>query len=70
MAMSRKHYREVAEIINGANGEVFDTELSPAYVQGWLLSYVASGLATLFEYDNARFDRDKFMEACFPTPTE
>jgi hypothetical protein len=70
MAMSRKHYREVAEVINGAYTEHFDTELSPAYVQGWVLSYVAAGLAALFNEDNERFDRERFMEACFPTPTE
>lgn len=69
MAMSQKHYAQVAELIKDAYGEHFDTELSPQYVQGWLTSYMASGLASLFELDNPRFDRDKFMEACFPTNT-
>jgi len=70
MAMSRKNYRGVAEIINAAGTEHFDSELSPWYVQGWILSYVAAGLASLFAEDNERFDRERFMEACFPTPTE
>jgi hypothetical protein len=66
MSMSRRHYREVAQLIKEAYSEHFDTECSPAYVQGWLLSYVAAGLATMFELDNTNFDRYKFIEACFP----
>lgn len=66
MAMSRKDYREVAEIIKNAEKEHFDTELSPHYVQGWLCSEIASELAGMFERDNPRFDRQQFMEACFP----
>lgn len=68
--MSRKQYREVAEIIKGAYSEHFDTELTPHYAQGWVLAYVASGLAAMFELDNDNFDRDKFMAACFPPSVE
>ena len=64
--MSRKHYRQVAEIINTAMSERFDGELSPHYVQGWLCSEIASALAFAFEQDNPSFDRHKFLEACFP----
>lgn len=67
MSMSRKQYRDMAGILRDAYGEHFDTELSPQYVQGWLVSYIAAGLATVFEADNPRFDRARFMEACFPT---
>jgi hypothetical protein len=69
MAMSRKHYREAAEIIKDAYNEHFDTECSPGYVQGWLTSYIASGLAAMFELDN-NFNREQFMEACFPNTGE
>lgn len=70
MAMSRKQYRDMAAVINDAGNEHFDSEVSPEFVKGWMLSYVASGLASVFEIDNARFDRDKFMEACFPADKE
>jgi len=63
--MTRKHYSEVAEIIKSAMAERLDSEVSPYYAQGWFLSYVACGLADMFQQDNPRFDRDKFMEACF-----
>lgn len=64
--MSRKHYREVAEIIKVAHEEHFDTEVSPHFVQGWLCSEFASALADVFQLDNSNFDRYQFMEACFP----
>lgn len=70
MPMSCKHYREVADIIRGADNEHFDTECSAHYVQGWLTSYFASAMASMFKMDNPNFDRDKFMEACFPPAGE
>ena len=68
--MSRKHCREVAQIIQDAYNEHFDSEQSPQYAQGWLCSYIASAMATMFELDNSNFDRGKFMEACFPKHKE
>lgn len=70
MAMSRKHYREVASLIDDGWLEHFDTEVSPQYVQGWMLSFVASGLARIFAADNPNFDTNKFMEACFQRAKE
>lgn len=62
MAMSRKHYREVAEIIK------FETQViegSPDRdVADAVLRRVAGELASFFKRDNGSFDRAKFMEAC------
>lgn len=61
MAMSRKHYREAAEIIkrhrqisarSGDNTGVYAVE------------GVAEELADMFKRDNSAFDRARFMEAC------
>lgn len=67
MTMSRKHYREVAEIIRGNYELRLDTEMSVPNVQDYILQGVASQLAWMFSQDNPNFDRDKFMAACFPT---
>ncbi len=64
MAMSRKHYREVAEIIK----EQWDYSLTLEKSQGEtvraVLDSVASNLATMFRIDNSNFDRDRFLTAC------
>ncbi len=64
MAMSRKHYREVAEIIK----EEYDYSLALPMSEGMViratLVNVAGGLATMFKIDNTLFDRRQFMEAC------
>lgn len=70
MTVSHKHYRQVADIIQDAWKEPFSTELSPHYVQGWVLSYVASGLAEMFTQENPLFDRNLFLAACFPKMDE
>lgn len=58
--MSRKHYREVAEIIK--TERVANPGMSPE-TEATLLR-VASELASMFKRDNSNFNRDKFMEAC------
>jgi len=67
MAMSRKHYREVAEIIKSEREE-WDTaaEYTPEQRNAVRAAtfIIASGLATMFQIDNANFDRKKFLEAC------
>ena len=64
MAMSRKHYREVAAIIK----EQWDYSLTLEKSQGEtvraVLDSVASNLATMFRIDNSNFNRDQFLEAC------
>jgi hypothetical protein len=57
--MSRKHYRDVAEIIKT---EVDRT--NPAGGVRPVLARVAGELASMFKRDNGNFNRDKFMEAC------
>lgn len=64
MAMSRKHYREAADVIRG---EVLIAEGSPEIVrdaQLAALEAVADGLARMFKADNSNFRREQFMEAC------
>lgn len=64
MAMSRKHYREAAEVIRG---EVLIAEGSPEIVrtaQLAALQAVAEGLAVMFKADNYNFRRGQFLEAC------
>ena len=51
--MSRKHYREVAEILNrGKNKDhwSFETDVDDIFI--------------MFKRDNPRFDTSKFKEAC------
>lgn len=64
MAMSRKHYRETADIIKSVYQDYGDGKdpLFPLAMRA-----MAGRMATMFEIDNPRFDRDMFMEACgFP----
>jgi hypothetical protein len=64
MSMSRKQYRDIAAVISDAVAEEISPEASVLYAQGWIISYIAAGLAAVFEIDNPRFDRERFMEAC------
>jgi hypothetical protein len=65
MAMSRKHYREVAEIIREqVAGVEWDAETNGIGAGGFVLKAVANGLATMFQIDNSNFDRSQFLEAC------
>lgn len=59
--MSRKHYREAADVIRG-RVETARANGNTATVNALL--GVAGDLATMFKADNSRFDREKFMEAC------
>lgn len=59
--MSRKHYREVAEILQSAEDVTTDREA---------LAEVARELALMFKRDNPRFDAGKFFGAAgFPELT-
>jgi len=66
VAMPRKHYRELAEIIRGSYEMHLSTEMHPREVQNYVLQGMAAQLAWMFSQDNDRFDRDQFMAACFP----
>lgn len=64
MAMSRKHYREAAEVIKNV---VTEAELqTPARKKAATEAAreIARGLANMFRADNGLFDRAKFMDAC------
>ena len=58
MSMSRKHYREVAEIIRVAvnHAETYDGTSTARMI--------ADEMASMFKRDNGLFDRDRFMTAC------
>jgi hypothetical protein len=54
--MTRKTYREAAEVIRAAR-ELPDREQLIAVVEG---------LADMFKRDNSRFDRERFRDAVYP----
>lgn len=64
MAMSRKHYREVASIIASAVSEANDrgSEHTDAILR--TVEGVADGLARMFKADNSAFSRQQFFNAC------
>lgn len=64
MAMTRKHYREVAEIIRSQWQEARRLPKNERIEVQTALMLVASGMATMFQIDNSRFDREKFLAAC------
>jgi len=64
MAMTRKHYREVAEIIRAereAAGFFTEDMMSAVLVSTFVM---AGKLAVMFAHDNPYFDRGRFFEAC------
>lgn len=63
MAMSRKHYREVAEIISGEL-PLPAARTPEADAERDVLRSVADGLAGMFKRDNSEFNRQRFMDAC------
>jgi hypothetical protein len=63
MAMTRKHYVEVAKIISR---QVADNEtLTPVRREAanTATRQIADDLAYMFKYDNPHFDRNRFMDA-------
>lgn len=55
MAMTRKHYRNAAEMLHRAKKtRLHSAEEALAYVQGWLEAE--------FEEDNPRFDTERFRK--------
>ena len=57
MAMTKKDYEAVARVIREVREEFPEGTAPPA------LSYVASGLASVFAANNERFDRQRFIQA-------
>ena len=65
MSMSRKQYRDMAEVINGAQDIKLPEWLTdPKDVVAYMRGYMAGGLARVFQADNERFDPDRFYIAC------
>lgn len=52
--MSRKHFREIAEILN-----------SLVSLSDYQKSFLVTQFSGLCERDNPNFDREKFKEACY-----
>lgn len=65
MAMSRKHYTEVAKIIK-TERELAETfsDLSAKIAVKHSTNAIAEDLANFFKRDNAAFDRARFLDAC------
>lgn len=61
MAMSRKHYREVADIIKSVHQDYGHPADSMTRLA---MQALAGRMAVMFKGDNSNFDRQKFMEAC------
>lgn len=66
MAITAKHYREVAEIIREQVERIQgrDAMFDMTGEAEATLEKVADGLARMFSADNSNFRRDQFMEAC------
>lgn len=64
MAMSRKHYREAANII--ANAVQATETLTPVRKNAALdtVEMIADDLAAMFKRDNSNFQYGKFFTAC------
>jgi len=57
MALSKKHYIEIAKIISNAQRQNTGEQAC---------DHIASDLCDMFQRDNSAFNRDKFLEACEP----
>ena len=64
MAMSRKHYREVASIIREQWEESERLPANERIEVRTSVALITQGIATMFQIDNSNFDRSKFLEAC------
>lgn len=64
MAMSRKHYREAAEIIRQVVDGAKHDPATIAAAETDSARMIAVGLARMFKADNSNFRREQFMEAC------
>lgn len=61
MALTKKHYKEIAQIINDEFGPHY--KMHPDLVQ--VKAHLCSKLADYFEADNPNFNRERFMDACY-----
>lgn len=57
MAMSRKHYRDFADVIKDILENYPDGDANVA------IREIAYGMCSVFKRDNSNFDRQKFLDA-------
>lgn len=67
--MTRKDYVKFAEMIRGRHDEIVEVwyvKHSDIYIRKYEeLNAMALQMSKIFAEDNPRFDRDRFIEACF-----
>lgn len=63
MAMTRKHYQNTANTLKSVYQD-YSVADSPDPLFHLAMKSLAGRMAALFEVDNSRFDREKFMDAC------
>lgn len=64
MSMSRKQYRDIADVIKDAWEEIENYPESDQAGARITVRNITNGLAIVFEIDNPRFDRQRFQLAC------
>lgn len=71
MAMTRKHYREFADLAHSARVCEIPVEVIGHDVEAiryYLLDWFIGGMSSIFEDDNPNFDETKFAEWCANGP--
>ena len=67
--MTRKDYIKFAEMIRARHDEIVEVwyvKHSATYLRKFEeLDAMARQMAVIFKEDNSRFDRDRFLDACF-----
>lgn len=67
--MTRKHYRQFASVIADARAksQFFDGTPAPTpqLERERTINDLMTRIADIFAHDNFRFDRDKFIDACY-----
>lgn len=63
MAMSKKHYQDIARAIHSTR-EMIYRDSGHDEVRNTLLADLAERLAGIFAADNPRFSPERFREAC------
>lgn len=64
MAMTKKHYQAFADLMHDVRGLEIPKEWGGDFAATYLIGYIEERMAYLFEYDNERFDRQRFEKWC------
>lgn len=65
--MTRKDYEAIAEVLSGYRRDIRDFPskvLDHDVIAVETVNNIAQALATVFEQDNPRFTRNRFLDAC------